>query len=317
LAALALVSGCTSRPISVSADASGIPAIELTAVPFFPQQQYQCGPAALATVLVFSGVHVAPDALAPRIYLPARRGSLQMELIAAARQLERVPYVIDPTLEAIHAEIRAGRPVLVLQNLGLRTFPRWHYAVVVGADEPARALTLRSGDRERVTMSESRFSRTWARADRWAMVTLRPGELPAVPDPAGLIAAAAALESLGRLKSARAAFLAVVTHWPEEATAWFGLGNTEYRLGAYPAAEAAYRRVLARSPVHAAALNNLAQLMSDRGCPADARQLLKRARAAADSESVMNAIAATETALQPAGSASSAACEPIEAPFPR
>jgi tetratricopeptide (TPR) repeat protein len=268
-------------------------------------------------VLAFSGVEVTPDALTPRIYLPARRGSLQMELIAAARQLERVPYVLDPTLEAIRAEIRSGRPVLVLQNLGLRAFPRWHYAVVVGADERAGALTLRSGERERLTMSERRFSRTWARADRWAMVSLRPGELPAAPDPARLMAAAAALESLGRLKSARATFVAVVTQWPEEPTAWFGLGNAEYRLGAYRAAESAYRQALERNPAHAAALNNLAQLMSDRGCPAEARLLLKRARAAAESESVMSAIAATEAALQPAGSASSAACDPIDTPFPR
>lgn len=280
-------------------------------MPFFPQEKYQCGPAALATVLVFSGVAVIPDALAARIYLPARRGSLQLELVAAARQFERVPYVLDSSLDAIRQEIRAGRPVLVLQNLGLRSFPRWHYAVVVGVDVSTGEVTLRSGTRARLTMSEHRFLRTWNRANRWAFVALRPGELPETPDRARLTAAAAALESIGRLRSARATFLAVARRWPDDATAWFGLGNTEYRLGLRGPAEAAYRRALERDPTHAAALNNLAQVMSDRGCATEARGLLARARAAADSESVANAIAATDSAVA-AAAAGSASCEPID-----
>jgi hypothetical protein len=29
-------------------------------------------------------------------------------------------------------QLEAGRPVLVLQNLALKLWPQWHYAVVVG-----------------------------------------------------------------------------------------------------------------------------------------------------------------------------------------
>ena len=39
------------------------PTRELTQVPFFPQTLHQCGPAALATVLGWSGVHATPEAL--------------------------------------------------------------------------------------------------------------------------------------------------------------------------------------------------------------------------------------------------------------
>jgi len=34
---------------------------ELREVPFFPQEEFQCGPAALATVLAASGVKVTPE----------------------------------------------------------------------------------------------------------------------------------------------------------------------------------------------------------------------------------------------------------------
>src|SRR5215212_8494513 len=64
--------------------------VELTAVPFFPQEDYQCGPAALATVLKHSGVDVTPDPLVSQVFLPARQGSLQLEMLAAARRYGRV-----------------------------------------------------------------------------------------------------------------------------------------------------------------------------------------------------------------------------------
>ena len=42
--------------------------LELRDTPFFPQEEYQCGPAALATVLAASGVAVSPDDLTGKVY---------------------------------------------------------------------------------------------------------------------------------------------------------------------------------------------------------------------------------------------------------
>ena len=51
---------------------------ELTGVPFFPQDDYQCGPAALATSMASFNVNVTPEQLVSQVYLPARQGSLQL-----------------------------------------------------------------------------------------------------------------------------------------------------------------------------------------------------------------------------------------------
>ena len=59
--------------------------VELDATPFFPQARNECGPAALATVLGASLVAVTPEELEKRVYLPGRRGSLQIEMQAAPR----------------------------------------------------------------------------------------------------------------------------------------------------------------------------------------------------------------------------------------
>ena len=63
---MALLQGCASFWPQTAKLAEGLPAgipekVELTEVPFYPQKEYQCGPAALATALVASGVKVTPE----------------------------------------------------------------------------------------------------------------------------------------------------------------------------------------------------------------------------------------------------------------
>ena len=92
--------------------------VELTAVPFFPQDEYQCGPAALATVLSHSGVDVTPEPLVSQVYLPSRQGSLQIEMLAAPRRYGRVSYQLAPRYADVLREVAAGNPVIVLQDVG-------------------------------------------------------------------------------------------------------------------------------------------------------------------------------------------------------
>ena len=276
-ALLLLICGCATRQPGLESylQAGTLPgAVELRDTPFFPQQEYQCGPAALATVLGASDVGVTPGELTGKVYLPARQGSLQLELVAASRRYARLPYLLDPRLPALLRELSAGRPVLVLQNLGLPSLPVWHYSVVIGFDAPRDELVLRSGDRRRLIMSTSEFMRTWRFADYWALVILRPGEMPAAPDEARYVRAIAALESTGQLDSAAAFYATALTQWPDNALARFGLGNIHYRRGEPHAAEAQYRSLLASNPAHAGARNNLAHLLAELGCREEAIGIL-------------------------------------------
>ncbi|TVP53451.1 MAG: hypothetical protein EA349_13665, partial [Halomonadaceae bacterium] len=94
-----LLTACAGSPLQYShlpAPDEGTPsAVELRDTSFHPQQAYQCGPAALATLLQSSGVRDAdPDTLKNQVYLPDRQGSLQTELLAATRRADRVPYLL-------------------------------------------------------------------------------------------------------------------------------------------------------------------------------------------------------------------------------
>lgn len=265
-----LVTGCSTIPASVSDyGALGGP-LELVDTPFYPQEAYQCGPAALLTVLTESGVDTTIEELVDRVYVPARRGSLQSEILAATRAAERLPYVVDPALSAITAELAAGRPVLILQNLSISWAPLWHYAVVIGVDPHRDEIVLRSGTDERRIMRTAVFLRTWRRSNYWGIVTLRPGELPANPDRDRYARAVAALEQTGHHHSASASWRAGAARWPDDPVQLFGLANADHALGNLAEAEVRFRQLLEKDPAFLGARNNLAMTLLAQGRHAEA-----------------------------------------------
>jgi hypothetical protein len=248
--------------------------VELAETPFFPQARYQCGPAAMATVLAASGVVVTPEALSSSLYVPARRGSLQVEMRATPRSFSRLAVPLPRRPESIVAELAAGRPVAVLHNYGLRFWPRWHYAVVVGYDPDEDVFVLRSGTTQRQEMRTRRFMVAWHYAGRWSLVVLKPGETPALDDAHTFLAAAADFERGVSPLDARAVFDAAVRRWPREPLAFVGRGTAEYRLGNLPAAARDYAQALRLDAAQAGARNNLAQTLLELRCPHRAAALL-------------------------------------------
>jgi tetratricopeptide (TPR) repeat protein len=256
-----MLAGCATIPPTVSDYGSAPSPLELVDTPFFAQKQFQCGPAALTTMLTASGVATTLDAVTAQVYLPARQGSLQNEILAASRAAERIPYVLAPELAAITSELAAGRPVLVLQNLGVSWAPSWHYAVVIGADAGSDHVILRSGTDERRVMRTPVFLRTWKRSGFWAVTTLKPGELPADPDRDRYVEAVAGLEQTGHYQAARDAWRAGRSNWPDDAVIHFGLANTEFDLGNFATAEMLYRDMLSEDSSLLIARNNLAMTL--------------------------------------------------------
>lgn len=290
-----------SEALRASPPAGLAPRVELAAVPFHVQDDFLCGPAALAMVFNAAGAAGDVASLTPQVYLPGRKGSLQAEMLGATRRNGLVAWRVAPRLEALLAEIASGSPAVVLLNLGPRVFPVWHYAVVVGYDLQAGEVILRSGRRERVAYSLGFFEFLWQDADHWAMLALAPGRVPATAGEADFAAAVAALERVGRLREARTAYRALLERWPESLAGLIGLGNTEYALGDPAAAERAFRRAAAAHPEAAPAHNNLAHALAALGRMEEAEAAARRAVALggpllAEAEKTLQAIVARRAA---------------------
>jgi len=271
--------------------------VELTATPFFPQREHECGPAALATLLGAAGRGLHPDALTARLMVPGRQGSLQPELLAQARSEGFIALPIEPSLEALIAELDAGRPVLTLQNNAFAWYPRWHYAVAIGYDPTDDSLVLRSGMTERLGVARRNFENTWARSGRWGFVLLRPGQLPAGGDGLAYARAVAAFESTAAQRGvppaaiageSRRAWAAGVARWPMRWELAFGAGNRRYADGALAEATAAFEDATRLDPGRAAGWNNLAVAYMDAGRWDDAVSAAERAAALDPSPDVLS-----------------------------
>ena len=159
-------------------------------------------------------IAISPQELVPQVYLPAREGSLQVEMTAAARQYGMLAYPLKPELADLLMEVAAGNPVLVLQNLSFNWLPQWHYAVVVGYDLVNSEVVLRSGTTRRWITSLAAFERTWSRANYWALVVLPPDQIPSTAVPLRYLNAALELEQTSKQEAAYRAYEAAARRWP-------------------------------------------------------------------------------------------------------
>jgi tetratricopeptide (TPR) repeat protein len=260
--------------------------------------------------LAARGVAVHPDELVDMVYLPERQGSVPLEMVAAARRYGMLVYPLPQRLEAVVEEVAAGNPVLVLQNLGLSWWPRWHYAVVVGYDLAASELVLRSGETERYVMPMGLFETTWRRGDSWAQVVLPPGRVPVTAEPLPYLQAVLALEQSRQEAAALEGYRAATGRWPETPLGWLARGNLAYRLGNYREAEASFRGGVRGTPEEAALWNNLGYVLAERGCIDEARGAVFCAMALAPDN------AAYRESLQDLQGTAVAAegCEPVVCP---
>jgi hypothetical protein len=206
-------------------------------VPFINQDIGQCGPATLTMVLQYTGKNISVEEIAPQVITPNKKGSLQSDMISATRR-QGLMAVIISGFNSVIAEVAAGHPVIIFENLGISWIPQWHYAVVTGYDLQKKTLTLQSGPNHNEQISFDEFELSWKLADYWGLLILKPDQLSASADELAHLQAASALEQVNKLIEAKTAYLTILTRWPQSLTSYVGLGNIFYKTRDYKSAVA-------------------------------------------------------------------------------
>ena len=235
-------------------------------VPFYPQQQFHCGPSTLAMTMNFYGMKLTPNELAKDVFTPGRKGSFQTEMKAAVRKRGMLAYELTPELVYLLAEVSVGHPVIILQNKSIKYYPIWHYAVVIGYDLNKKQIYLHTGTNKNYAVSMSIFEHTWKRSNRWAMVALPAGILPNDRNQINVLQAAVDLEEVGQTQAANKTYKAISKRWPKSFVAVMGTANTYLTLGNSKDATSYYLRATEIKPQRADVYNNLAYSLLAQSC---------------------------------------------------
>ncbi|MBI5197294.1 MAG: C39 family peptidase [Nitrospirae bacterium] len=145
----------------------------VSGVPFYPQEDFQCGPASLASLLNFGGENAEPGEIARQIDVERLGGSLPLDLELYARRFEssgsrRVRVTRDDP-DVLKRQIDAGRPVILFLDLGFWAWRKGHFIVAVGYDDVKRQAFAHSGREPASEIPYDTLFRQWARTGYWSL----------------------------------------------------------------------------------------------------------------------------------------------------
>lgn len=267
------LSACSSPQNTSSLDAP----IFLT-VPFIKQEEAFCGPSSVAMVLAMNHQSIDVDALAAEMLLPAKSGSLQVEVKTAIRRSGNLAYEIPPSQDGLVDALKQGYPVIALVNLSFDWFPKWHYVVVTGVDPINHDVIVHSGDTPNQHWSMVQFENLWSRGKHWAVTVIQPDRTPPMfVDETKYLRATLDLMHTHGDENAGLAFQSALRRWPDNLTAAIGLGNIAYQDHDLTVATHWFRFAAEKHPDSIVAKNNLAQVLLETGNIEEAFVLAKEA----------------------------------------
>jgi hypothetical protein len=136
-------------------------------IPFYPQEEYQCGPASLAEVLNFYGLKISPVEIAAEIFSKQARGTLDMDMLFYAQKKGLNATQYTGSWEDLQKNVNSNRPLIVLIDEGFWVYQKDHFIVVVGYDEGG--LIVNSGKEQQAFVARDHFLKTWARTKYWTL----------------------------------------------------------------------------------------------------------------------------------------------------
>ena len=165
-----LPSGCSTprfEDIRTGIDARGHYIVN---VPFMPQRDSDCGPAALAGVFAYWKHPIEVSQIASKIYLPKLGGTLPMDMERYAEETGFMTSSPTGSIDALRSALRNDRPVICLLDLGFGQYRQPHYVTVIGFDDGNLLFIMHDGDQANRTTSYHDFEKAWARAGHWMLV---------------------------------------------------------------------------------------------------------------------------------------------------
>ncbi len=157
-----MLCACASAPAKVQEKE-----ITIGNVPFYPQEDYQCGPASLAGVLNFLGLTTTPEAIAKDIFSKSAGGTLTVDMVLYAQGKGFSALDYSGGMKDLREKLDAGSPVIVMVDYGAWVWQKNHFMVVVGYNDDG--IVANSGKEKAEFIRNDSFLKSWKRTGYWSL----------------------------------------------------------------------------------------------------------------------------------------------------
>ncbi|MBI2400120.1 MAG: C39 family peptidase [Deltaproteobacteria bacterium] len=166
--------GCAGHVDAVKPESAGL---YIEGVPFFPQDEYMCGPAALASVIGYYGSSSGMKDVAVEVYSEKLKGTLPMDLLLYAKAKGFEAKYYKGSMNGLKESLTRGEPLILFLNLGYSFYPVGHYIVAVGMDQVAGVVFAHSGTEKEQAFTMKELEKSWAKTG-YSTLLVRPKERP-------------------------------------------------------------------------------------------------------------------------------------------
>ncbi len=146
----------------------------LSGIPYFSQDDYQCGPSAIATVINYwygkegLGRQLAFREAVSETYSPSAKGVLGLDLRLYARRLGFKAEEQTGSIDRLRELIDRGIPAIILVDYGMSVYQKNHFMVVTGYHRDS--VVVNSGRREKEQIANEDLHKIWRRTAFWTLV---------------------------------------------------------------------------------------------------------------------------------------------------
>ncbi len=137
-------------------------------VPFYPQEDFQCGPSSLAMVLNHHGIQATPDEIAEETFSGSARGTLTIDMAIYAQKIGLQALQFKGNIEDLKRNIDTGYPVIVLVDYGFSLYQVNHFMVIIGYSE--YGVVVNSGRSKEKFVAWKEFLKAWEKTGFWTLL---------------------------------------------------------------------------------------------------------------------------------------------------
>ncbi len=143
----------------------------LESVPAVSQKAYQCGPAALESVIRYWGESADADLIGKTIYKSGTRGVFNFSLSQYMKSIGFWSEIHEESsAENLKQWLRKGIPPIVMLDSGVLWARTYHFVVLKGFDDGLKIFYANTGEAETQAIDYKEFDKRWKKAGSWSLI---------------------------------------------------------------------------------------------------------------------------------------------------